>query len=52
MVIKVLAANAIAVSIRVVSPAEDPRIKDIVRKEITGPVFAVRSRPSLISVSV
>ena len=52
MVVEVLAANTIAVCICVVAPAKDACIWNIVRKEIAEPVFAVRSYPSLISVSV
>ena len=52
MVVEVLATHAIAVSIRIVSPAEDPRIKEVIREEIAEPVFAVRGRPSLVLVSV
>lgn len=52
MIIEVLAANTVTVSIRIVAPAEDARIRDIVREEIAEPVDAVRRRPSLVSVSI
>jgi len=52
MVVEVLAANAIAVCICIVAPAKDACVWNIVRKEIAEPVFAVRSYPSLVSVSV
>jgi hypothetical protein len=53
VVIEVLAADAeVAMSVRIVSPAEDSRIRDIVRKDIAQPVNAIRSRPRLLSVSV
>lgn len=52
MVVEVLAADTIAVGTRIVSPAEGPGIRDVVRKEVAEPVDAVRRRPSLVSVSV
>jgi hypothetical protein len=52
MVVQVLAADAAAVSIRIVPPAEDARLGDVGRKEITEPVFAICGRPSFVSMSV
>ena len=52
MVVEVLAANAIAMRICIIAPAKNACIGNIVRKEITEPVFAVRSYPSRISVPV
>jgi hypothetical protein len=52
MIVEVLAADAVAMRVRIVSPAEDPRFWDIVREEIAEPVDAVRRRPSLVAVSV
>jgi hypothetical protein len=53
MIIKVLAADAgIAVRIRIVSPAQDASVRDIVCKKIAEPVYAIRGRPSLVPMSV
>jgi hypothetical protein len=52
MIVKVLAADTVAMRVRIVSPAEDARIWDIVREEIVEPVDTVRCRPSLVAVSV
>lgn len=52
MVVEILAANAIAISIRIISPAEDARVRDLARKEIAEPVDTFRGRPSLVSMSV
>jgi hypothetical protein len=53
VVIEVLATDArVAMSVRIVPPAEDSRVKDIVRKEVAEPVGAIRGRPSLVLVSV
>lgn len=52
MVVEVLTANSIAVGIRIVSPAEDSRMREVIREEISEPMFAVRGRPSLVLVSV
>jgi hypothetical protein len=52
MVVKILAADAVTVSICIVSPGKDAGVRDVFRKEIAEPVDAVRGRPSLVSVSV
>ena len=52
MVVEVLAADTAAVCVRIVSPAEDARVRDIGREEIAEPVHAVRRRPGLSTVSV
>lgn len=53
MVIEVLATDArIAMGVCIVPPAEDSRIGDVVRKEVSKPVDAVRGRPGLVTVSV
>lgn len=52
MVVKILAADAVAVSVRIVAPAEDTRIGNIVREEIAEPVDAVRGGPSFVLMSV
>lgn len=52
MVVEVLTADAIAMSIRIISPGEDARIRDIVWKEIAEPMDSVRGRPGLVLVSV
>lgn len=52
MVVEILAANAIAISIRIISPAEDAPVRDLARKEIAEPVDAFRGRPSLVPMSV
>jgi hypothetical protein len=52
MVIEVLAANAVAMSVCIVSPAEDARIWDVSREELVEPVDAVCCSPRLVAVSV
>jgi hypothetical protein len=52
MVVEVLTTNATAMSICIVSPADDARIRDIVWKEVAKPVNAICSRPGLVSVSI
>jgi hypothetical protein len=52
MVIEVLAADTIAVSIRIVAPAQDAGVRKIGGKKIAEPVDAVRGRPSLVSMPV
>jgi len=53
VVIEVLAADVgVAISFRIVSPAEDSRIRNIVLKEIAQPVNVIRSLPRLLSVSI
>jgi hypothetical protein len=52
MVIEVLAADTIAVSIRIVPPAQDAGVRKIGGKKIAEPVDAVRGRPSLVSMPV
>jgi hypothetical protein len=52
MVIEVLAIDTIAVSIRIVFPAQDAGVRKIGGKKIAEPVDAVWGRPSLISMSV
>jgi len=52
MVIEVLAADTVTMRVRIVSPAEDARVRDISREEIAEPVHAVRRRPGLVAVSV
>jgi hypothetical protein len=52
MVIQVLAADPLAVSIRIVSPAENTGVRKVGRKEIAEPVDAVRGRPRFVSVAV
>jgi len=53
MVIEVLATDSrVAISVRIVPPAEDSRVRDIVREEIAEPVSAIRGRPSCVLVSV
>jgi hypothetical protein len=46
MVVKILAAEAVTVGIRIVSPGKYAGIRDVIRKEIAEPVDAIRSRPS------
>ena len=52
VVVEVLAADTVAMRVRIISPAEDARVQDIGREEIAEPVHAVRRRPSLVTVSV
>jgi hypothetical protein len=52
MIVEVLAADAVAMSVRVVSPAKDPRVGYVSRQEGAKPVDVVRRLPSLIAVSV
>src|SRR5579871_4449042 len=52
IVVEVLAADIVAMRVRIISPAEDARVRDIGWEEITEPVYAVRRRPSLVAVSV
>jgi hypothetical protein len=52
MIIEVLTTDTTTVSIRIVSPAEDPRMGEVIREEIAEPVLAIRGSPSLVAVSV
>ena len=52
MIVEVLAANAVSMSVRVVSPAKYARIRDIGWEEVMKPVNPVCCRPGLIAVSV
>jgi len=38
--------------VRIVPPAEDSGVRDIVRKEVAEPMGAIRGRPGLVLVSV
>jgi hypothetical protein len=52
MVIQVLAADPLAVSIRIVTPAKDAGVRKVGRKEIAEPVNVVRGRPRCVSMPV
>ncbi len=52
MIIEILAADTVAMSVRIVSPAEDARVWDIGREEVSEPVHVVRRRPGLVAVAV
>lgn len=52
MVIQVLAADPLAVSVRIVTPAQDACVRKVGRKEIAEPVDAVRGRPRFVSMAV
>lgn len=53
MIIEVLAAEAgITVRIRIVPPAQDASVRDIVCKKIAEPVYVIRGCPSLVPMSV
>jgi hypothetical protein len=52
MIVEVLAADTVAMRIRIISPTEDPRIWDISWEKTTEPVHAVRRRPSFVAVSI
>jgi hypothetical protein len=52
MVIQVLAADTIAVGVRIVSPAHDAGVRKVGRKEVAKPVHAVRGRPRFVSMAV
>ena len=48
MVIQVLAADTLAMRVRIIAPTEDPGIRDVVWKEVSKPVLPVRCRPCLV----
>ena len=50
MVIQVLAADPLAVSVRIVTPAQDAGVRKVGRKKIAEPVDAVRGRPRFVSM--
>ena len=52
MVIQVLAADSVAVSVRIVSPTQDAGVRKVGRKEITEPVETVRGCPCFVSMAV
>lgn len=52
MIIQVLAAEVLAMSICIVSPAKDTCIRDVVGKKVTEPLHPICSRPRLVSMSV
>ena len=52
MVVQVVAADALAMCVRIVSPAQNARVRDIGWQEIAEPVHAVCGRPGLIAVPV
>jgi hypothetical protein len=53
VVIKVLRAHAqAAVCVRIVAPAEDARVRDVVWEEVAQPVDAAARCPRLLAVSV
>jgi len=52
MIIQVLAADPLAVSVRIVSPAENAGVRKVGRKKITEPVDAVPGRPSFVLMPV
>lgn len=52
MIIEILAADAVAMSICIISPANDARIRYVSREEVSEPVGAVSSRPGLVAVPV
>jgi hypothetical protein len=52
MIVEILAADAVAMSVRIVSPAKDTRVGYVSRQEGAKPLDIVGRRPSLVSVSV
>jgi len=52
MVIQILAADPVAVGVRIVPPAENAGVGDVVWKEIAEPVDGFRRRPRLVSMAV
>ena len=53
MIVEMLAADReFAMSIRIVTPAEDAGVGDIIRKEISKPVDSICGCPSLLSMSI
>jgi hypothetical protein len=52
MIVEILAADAVAVGVRIVSPAEDARIRDVGWEKVAEPVGAVSGRPGLVAVPV
>ena len=52
MVVEVVATDALAMSVCIVSPAEYASVRDIMREEIAEPVDAVGRCPSLVGVAI
>jgi hypothetical protein len=52
MVIEVEAADIIAVSIRIIPPAQYAGVRDIDREKIAEPVYAIDACPSVVSMPV
>jgi hypothetical protein len=52
MVIEILAINTIAVSIRIVPPAQDAGVRKVDKKKAAEPVNAIRGRLSFVSMPV
>lgn len=52
MIVEIFAAKTVAMSVRIVSPAEDARIRDVAREEVAEPMDVVRRCPSLVAVSI
>jgi hypothetical protein len=53
MVVKVLATDAgVSMSVRIVSPTEDSRVRNIAWKKVAEPMYAIRGRPRLVTVSI
>lgn len=52
MIVEIFAAKTVAMSVRIVSPAEDARIWDVAREEVAEPMDVVRRCPRLIAVPI
>jgi hypothetical protein len=52
MIIEVLAAHAVAISVRIVPTVKYARIRDVGREEVAELVYIVRRRPGLVIVAV
>lgn len=52
MIVEVLAADAVTMSVCIISPAEDTCIRDVGREEMVEPVDAVFCCPGPVAMSI
>jgi hypothetical protein len=52
MIVEELVTNALAMRVRIVSPAEYARVGQVMREQVAQPVDAAARRPRLLTVSV
>lgn len=52
MIVQVLVADALAMSVRIVSPAKDARVRDVLGKEVAEPVCVVCRSPGPIAMAI